>query len=232
MKIFQIKSLLPLCLLAFASSLFGSHSQAKIVEKNMAFSDSHLVIMEDNSMWLVYPVTKRTRTLKEWWNKVSIEQPDVNFLFSLNDWKVGTALYVKEHFWTDENQSELSKYNNPKIANCTHILENPYNQQLAFARPISMTEAVGMFMEHAKAQFKVGEEKGKKQGFQTGFESGRTLGNQEGSDRGYQKGLEVGVERGHTEGVQDGYQKGYKEGYDAGYQEGYSLAKKDQAENF
>lgn len=231
MKIFKIKFLMPLCLWAFASTLFATNTEARIIEKNHAFADSHLLIMEDNSMWMAYPVSKRKRSLKEWWKKVTIEQPEENFLFSLNDWKIGTAVYVREHLWTDENADEMKKYNQSKIADCTHILENPFNQQLAFVRPLRMTEAIELFMELAKVKYKEGKEKGEKKGYKIGYDAGRVLGRNEGQDSGYQEGLQVGIDRGNTQGLQDGREQGYREGYQAGYEEGYEIAQKAKPSN-
>lgn len=224
--------LLASCFLGFIPTLFAAPTEARIIEKNMSFNDGQMLIMEDNSIWMVYPVSKRRRSIKEWWKKVSIDQPEENFLFDQSNWKIGTAIYVREHYWTEENSEEMQKYNQPKITMCTHLLENPYNQQLAFARPIRMTETVEMFLDHAKNQYKEGEEKGKKKGYKSGFDDGRSLGKQEGGDTGYQKGLDTGYDRGLTQGVQDGFDQGYREGYDGGYYDGYHISQNEQIYNY
>lgn len=163
-------------ILSFSCISFIYADEVRTIEKNVPTSGGRFLLLDDNSYWVIYPVAKKSRSLFQWIRRKQIPQPEENFLFAHEDWRPGTMITVQEHFWNKDNQMEMDKYHQPKVAVCPFLLGNYTNTQVAFARNISLSEAIDLFSQFAEQCYNEGKKNGYSKGYHRGYSSGYSNG--------------------------------------------------------
>lgn len=194
---------------SFSIISFVNAEDVRTIEKNFPIVGGRFLLFKDNSCWVIYPVAKKSRSFFQWIRRKQIPQPEENFLFDHEDWRPGVTLTIQEHFWTEDNQEEMEKYHQPKVAICHFILENLNKSHAAFARSISFSQALDLLNQFAVQSYKDGRKEGFSDGYDRGHAIGYDSGNNAGYDRGFHKGFDKGYDRGHDIGYHAGYDKGY-----------------------
>lgn len=161
-------------------------------------------VFSDDSCWKVIGFSKRSRSLREWWNNVQLA-PEI-YDCTPDKWTVGAPIeiYAKDSFSPIPLDNASNKEN---VMQCSHVFLNKNTRQVLFALSLKPAECLSQL-------YKIGH----KEGHEEGYSKGMREGNHQGYQRGYQQGTEKSGEE---------YQKGYR----LGYQEGYNQGSKHQPYN-
>jgi hypothetical protein len=201
--------------------------ETALVTANVSMKEGNMVVLSDETVWVIFPVQKCKQTWSEWWNNIDPEQPEENFLFDQLSWKVGTNLQTHILHWNSNTTEDMKKYNQKRLKECTHILENVATNEWAFARRLSLAETVNIFNKYAEEMYTEGHAKGYQKGKEVGYTVGKDEGKVIGFSLGKQEGFIEGKDVGHEEGYKIGYDDGLVEGYKRGYNDGYIKAQED-----
>jgi hypothetical protein len=154
--------------------------------------------LSDGSCWKVIGLSKRDRSIKEWWNKVKLPVPQ-NYECAPKDWASGVQIEV---FPKDGNSEVYAEYatNKEDLRQCTHLLINLANRQVLFALSVEPCACIAAIYQDAYDK-----------GYNTGYNQGNATSEQKyttGYELGYQQGYQIGAQQN-----QQSYQQGYQQGW-------------------
>lgn len=140
--------------------------------------------LSDGSFWRVYDFQPRWRSIKEWWNDVSLVPHECKS--HAKDWFLGSEIQVISR--KEAQKIDLNDADNEKILkNCTHLLYNLAAQKYLFAVHLDPKDCLVQVYEES---FSLGHKKG--------YTAGR-LENSSESSKEFKKGYEAG----YFKGLQD-----------------------------
>jgi hypothetical protein len=155
------------------------------IHQNMDIGNGESILfLSDNTIWHLYPVRERWRTLSEWWNGVQIDKPEKSFLDNFDKWENGCTICIHPY-----DGRPLEKYNNENLKKCNYILELYRTDRLAFAQSVDAKSFSAFLPTLFKQKYKEGYNKG----YNEGYNSGYSIGYGYGHSVGYSAGYNVGV---------------------------------------
>jgi len=183
-KLFVISSVL--------LSLFFSNAHADMeisYEQNqlqhyVAFGDSFIIVLDDNSIWEIFCFKPRSQTWSEWWNGVKV-QMDEEFLWKVDDWLANDKIVVRDNYLDEEVFDQLKEYDKKRLRYYGYLLENVSAHKIAFARPIAFNEFTDLFIKYSEDQYSLGHSDGYSSGHSDGYSAGYSAGHSDGYSKGF-----------------------------------------------
>jgi len=134
-------------------------------------NDNVILVLSDNTIWHLYPVHERWRTIGEWWHGVKIENPEKEFLDNFTKWETGCTVAVHSY-----DGRPLEKYNNEDIKKCNHILELVRGNRFAFAEYLDVMSFGLLLPTLFKQEYSKGYNRGYNRGQTDGYNAGYRAG--------------------------------------------------------
>ena len=139
------------------------------------FQNTSVIGLEDNRFFKLLPTNYRFRTFWEWMTDEQIEQPDDNFVFNFQDFKIKDQIQV----FSGADHPEYLRSRTPKNFSRVYLIVNQANGKMAYAQAYSLKELI------------------------FDFEQKISSAQQQGYDQGYQKGYKQGYQNGYAQGKKD-----------------------------
>lgn len=171
------------CFCLLNASLFASADadEGTLASKVIITDESGFYSLTDGSIWKVFGLRPRWRSISEWWNSVKIVPED--FECVINDFYPGAKLKL-----IPKNEYEAldisNAANKEALARCSHVLLNSHTGKCVFAvllRP--ETAIVELYNESYKT------------GYSSGYQKGRLSTDVEAYNQ-YEKGYQAGYRNG------------------------------------
>lgn len=117
-----------------------------------------IVILNDDSIWRVFPAEKKFRSFEQWWNNIKIDQPDSPFVFSVDSWERDDSIQL---YFYEEDLEINSIYDHHNRKTGLYLIENLSRGQLAYTRPLTVMQLVNLYVEYAREEYDEGYSDGK-----------------------------------------------------------------------
>ena len=107
----------------------------------------NVLLLEDGTLWKIYPPQTRGKSFDQWWNDIKIDEPDPQFFFTMASWK--QFQHVQAYFY-EEDPAMTSTYLAGQITPRVYLLENQTRGEYAYATPLTFAELIDLYLEYAK----------------------------------------------------------------------------------
>jgi len=126
----------------------------------------NVLVLENKSIWKLFPIDTNQRSFTEWWNGIEIDQPDEIFIYEFRDWKISDKIEIyRAHF----DDSELSEKYKAKATHCEiYLLENKTRQKFAYAWDMPLGDLLEALNNNGWSQWQTGYSEGYFQGYYHG----------------------------------------------------------------
>lgn len=126
---------------------FGQSHQ---LSRNLYFINNHL-LLDDSSIWHLIPIRKVYRSILEWWNGVTYDQPDPQFVFSLHSWNKTHLIKIYQPGCEFRNDHKM--YDPHLSCSKIFLLENLMTGQLAYASKNNISYFIDSCLDYARKQY-------------------------------------------------------------------------------
>lgn len=142
-----------------------------------------IIILEDGTAWNLYFVKENSKTLEEWWNNTKIDQPDGEFLSSMNQWLPRDLIDV--YIAQVDDATIQNKYGVTNPAYQAVLLNNRTTGKFAYASFVPLHQLLDRMRDYAQEL----SEQAFKDGSEKGYRNGYKDGNSQGFADGFRKGV-------------------------------------------
>jgi hypothetical protein len=180
-----------LCLAMISTVFAGSEDldeSLTLVSKVDVDSCGAYFCLSNGSLWRVYEFMPRWRSIKEWWNDVSLVPQECQA--KAKDWFLGSEIAVvskKEGLSINIDDAE----NHMLLSNCTHLLYNAPAGKYLFAVHLEPQDCLISLYKDA---YQLGHKKGYTEG-RLSVSNDAAKEFQKGYEAGYYKGFKDGKEK-------------------------------------
>jgi hypothetical protein len=151
---------------------------------HIAFEDKDILVLEDDSIWMVFSLKQNEQTWSEWWYNEDPPTIDNRYVIDLNLWGQTSQIAVYQSSWRDSDLERIYRGEQKDLSGCSYLLENILTNEFVFARQITMGELVVLFDEHAQRNYDEGYSAGHSVGYWTGYSDGEFVGYEKGYSDG------------------------------------------------
>lgn len=152
--------------LEFAARFFDHPYGEEIkILSNQSFMKNTL-ILDNQTIWAVFPAGQRPQSWSDWWNSIYPDQPDLPFMANLASWSLEDKLQIYYDEVSDCNLSTV--YNSNCEKKGLFLIVNQSKIQMAFAKPISLIEFANFYRIYSAEQWEEGYQRGYSDGYSDG----------------------------------------------------------------
>jgi len=160
----------------------NSNEEHRYIQQLVTISDSTFIILNDNSIWEMFPINPRSRTWKEWWNgsQINIEE---EFLWKKDDWKPFDRIFIAQNDLDDLVITKIQTDDKKKIRLSDYVLENSDSKKIAFTKPTKLIELVNNLLTYSENRYFKGYNTGRGIGYQIGYKEGCKKGHTQNNNQ-------------------------------------------------